>query len=101
MADETQDVPTFFANIVTSNLTTDELSMELRRVDRPHKQFVKAQAEGQPLIIIAAPTPEEIMSHPPVARIVVTFSAAKMLKQYLDVALPRAEEARKIGGQIE
>jgi hypothetical protein len=28
--------PTFFANIVTSNLNPDELTMEFRRFDLPH-----------------------------------------------------------------
>jgi len=101
MADsDAQGVPTYHSNIVTSNLTTDDLTIELRRVDLPHERFLKAQVPGQPLTMIPPPTPADIMALPPVARVVLTYSAARALKQYLDVALPRAEEARRAGTNI-
>ena len=94
------DVPTYYANIVTSNLNADDLTMEFRRIDRPHNKFLDGESSGQPLTIIPPATLGEIMEQQPVARIVLTFSAAKSLKQYLDAALPRAEQARKTGTQI-
>ena len=92
--------PTFFANIVTSNMNPDELTMEFRRFDWPHNLWASFEKPGEPLAIIPPPNVEEIYSTPPVARVTITYAAAKALKQYLDVALPRAEQARKAGINI-
>lgn len=93
-------IPTFYANLVTSNLNTDDLMMEFRRIDRPHSEVISFETPGAPLTIIPPPAPAQILALPPVARVVLTYTAAKMLKDYLDDALPRAEHARKTGTNI-
>jgi hypothetical protein len=93
--DREEGVPTHYANIATSLLTADELVMELRRVDKPHRDVVK-ETSGLATIVPPA-TPAEILSHEPIARVVLTFTAAKALKEYLDSTLPRIEEMRKTG----
>jgi|KBSSwiStaDraftv2_1062776.scaffolds.fasta_scaffold85456_3 hypothetical protein len=93
-------IPTFYANIVTSNLSTDDLTMEFRRIDRPHNEVMSLETPGAPLTIIPPPGPAQILALPPVARVVLTYTAAKVLKDYLDGALPRAEQARKMGTNI-
>ncbi len=90
--------PTYFGNFVTSNLNTDELVVELRRIMKPHRETAKP---GESLSIIPALTPEEIFSHDPIVRVVMTFTAAKGLKEYLDTALPRIEESRRTGKPLQ
>lgn len=92
--------PTFFANIVTSNLNPDDITLEFRRVDKPHADTARSQAVGTPLVLVSGPTAEEIFATPPVARVVLTFSAVKSLKEYLDIAVPKAEHARKTGTNV-
>jgi len=92
--------PTFFANIVTSNMNPDELTMEFRSFDLPHHLGASIEKAGEPLTIVPPPKLEEIYSTSPIARITITYSAAKALKEYLDVALPRAERARQAGTSI-
>jgi hypothetical protein len=86
------EIPTFYANIVTSNLNVDEMTMELRWFAQPHRGRVK---EGTGVTTVPPASPEELMAVEPVARVVLTFSAVKALKQYLDQALPVTENARK------
>ena len=50
--------------------------------------------------MIPPPKVEQIYSMPPVARVTITYSAAKALKEYLDIAIPRAEQARRTGSDI-
>jgi hypothetical protein len=90
-----QGPPTYYANVVTSLLTADELTMELRRLDRPHRDISKQGLA--PTAILPPVPPAEIMNLDPIARVVLTFQAAKALKEYLDGALPRMEVARKTG----
>jgi hypothetical protein len=92
--------PTYFANIVTSNMTTDELTLEFRRFDQPHFVAASLEKSGETVTIIPPPRIEDIFATAPVARITITYAAAKTLKEYLDVVLPRAERARKAGTNI-
>lgn len=89
---ERHDPPTFHANIVTSNLNVDEMTMELRWYTRPHSGVIKAGAGPVP---IPAATAEEVMAVEPVAKVSLTFSAVKALKEYLDQAFPEIEKNRK------
>ena len=94
MPEETgrHEPPTYFANIVTSNLNVDELVMELRRFVAAHRDFLKV---GEELIPVPPVTMEEILKLEPIARVVLSFTAAKALKQSLDQALPEIEKLRK------
>lgn len=93
--DRQEGIPTHYANIATSLLTADELIMELRRVDKAHRDIVNTSSLES--VIVPPATPEEILNHEPIARVVLTFSAAKALKDYLDNTLPRIEELRRSG----
>jgi hypothetical protein len=89
--------PTYYANFVTSVLTADDLVMELRRFDRPHRE-----SSSSGLYTLLSPVAlADIMNREPVARVVMTFSAAKALKDYLNNALPRIEEVRKTGEPLQ
>jgi hypothetical protein len=95
--------PTFYANFVTSILTVDDLVMELRRVDRTHREMLSTMTAAPvtaPFIPLPSITPADIMALEPIARVVLSFSAAKALKEYLDNALPAAEESRRTGKPI-
>ena len=84
--------PTFFANVVTSNLFPDELVIEFRRVLQEHKVVFDPKSTGiQPV----KPLPvEAIYAIPPVARVVLTFSAAQSLRDYLNSTIPTMEKQR-------
>lgn len=92
-------MPTYYANFVTSVLTADDLVMELRRFDRPHRE-IGPPAAGTYTVLLP-PTPRDILNQEPIARVVMTFSAARALKDYLDATLPRIEEARKSGKPVQ
>lgn len=94
------EVPTYHANVVTSNLTVDELMLELRKVFIPHTELIKMKPAGQGLIAVPPPTPEQIMQSELVAKIVLTYSAAKQLKTYLDNALPKIEQ-RRLSNEVQ
>jgi hypothetical protein len=86
------NAPTFFANIVTSNLFTDELVMEFRRYIQEHKDVFDSQASGiQP---VKPPKEAEIYAVAPVARVILTFSAAQALRDYLVTTIPTIEKLR-------
>ena len=94
-ANNQQQPPTYYANVVTSILNVDELVLELRRVLVPHRDTMKASADK--IVVIPPITPEQMMREEPLARVVITFTAAKGLKEYLDQTVPRIEDARKKG----
>lgn len=89
-----QEPPTYFANVVTMLLNVDGMTMELRQYLPPHKDLLKAVGELTP---IPPPTHEDVYKVQPVARVFLTFSAARALKAYLDQALPQMETARRAG----
>ncbi len=96
MADQpsSHEPTTFFGNFVTANINSDELVLEVRDVRLPHKDTLKGAA-GASVVDVPAPTPEQIYAIEPVARIVLTFTTAKFLKNFLDNAFPTAEKNRK------
>jgi len=84
--------PTYFANVVTLNITVDEVVIELRRFFQAHKDLA---LDTQALKPISAPSPDEIFKLEPIARVVLTFSTAKALMQLLDQAVPQFEQKRR------
>jgi hypothetical protein len=85
------EVPTYHANIATSNLNADEMTMELRWYTPQHKDWMQP---GSGVTIIPAPSAEQVMAIEPVARVSLTFNAVRALKQYLDKAFPEIEKSR-------
>ncbi len=85
------DFPIYHANIVTSNLNADEMTMELRWIAPHHKDWMKA---GTGVTQIPPPSVEDVMATEPVARVSLTFNAVRALKQYLDQAFPEIEKSR-------
>jgi len=96
-AEREQPPPTYYANFATSALNADELVMELRRINKPHREILRPDAGPGPFTVIPPIEPAEIMSSEPIARVVLTFTAAKALKQYLHNTLPAIEESRRTG----
>ena len=94
MPEETgrHEPPTYFANLVTMNLNVDEMVMEFRRFIQAHRDFPKG---SEKLIPLEPPKPEELLNLEPIARVVLSFTAAKSIKAYLDQALPQIEKQRK------
>lgn len=88
------DPPTFYANIVTMNLNADELTIELRRYFALHRDHVAGIAIG--IKSLPPPSAKELLEVDPIARVVVTYSAAKALKEYLEQAFPEIEKLRKV-----
>jgi len=69
--------------------------MEIRQYLPPHRDLLAAKAPG--MVTMPPPNPEEVFKLVPVARVVLSFSAVRALKVYLDQALPQMETARKVG----
>lgn len=89
----THEPPIYFANLVTTILNVDELTMEFRRYISSHMDLLKTPS--QQVKLIPPPSPQEITQLEPVARVVLTFTAAKALKQQLDQVFPQIEQQRK------
>jgi hypothetical protein len=81
--------PTHYANFVTVSVDPDVAYLELRRIVRPHRDML-AQT-------LAAPEPatEAIYAQEPIARVVLTYTAAKALQASLNEVLPKMERARR------
>jgi hypothetical protein len=92
--------PTYFGNFATTTLNTDELVLELRRIMKPHRETMKPGSANAPSIIPPLAI-EEIMREEAVVRVVMTFTAAKALKEYLDNVMPRVEESRQTGKPLQ
>ena len=88
------DPPTFYANIVTMNLNVDELTIEFRRYLPAHGGLIESLAAGG-LKPLPPPSLKEIAELEPIARVVLTYMAAKSLKEYLDQAFPPTVELRR------
>lgn len=91
-----QEPPTYFANVVTSMLNVDGMTMEFRQYLPLHKELFKAPT-SELVVWIPPATAEDLYNVQPVARVVLTFTAVRQLKAYLDQALPRMETARTAG----
>jgi len=86
--------PTYYANWVTLTVNTDELVIELRRIDRPHRETAS-------MPVIPGAKPEEVLLRDPIARVVMTYTAAKSLREYLNNTMPRVEASRKTGEPLK
>jgi hypothetical protein len=97
MADDSKDVPMYSANYVQLSLGTDELVIELRRL------LPKFQAQPTPstavpgLTMMGAYSAQEALAVTPMARVALTFSAVRALKDFLDKAFPAKSDERKKG----
>lgn len=87
-----QEVVTYYANIVTANAFPDEVILEFRRFLRPHREIFETIGPGKP---IPAPDDATLYKTPPIARVVLTFSAAKAMVDHLAKTIPLAEAQRK------
>lgn len=87
--------PTYFANVATMVLNVDGMTIELRQYLPPHKDLFKLV--GNEVRPIPPPTWDDLYKVQPVARVVLTFTAVRALKAYLDQTLPQMENARKTG----
>lgn len=83
-----QEPPTYFANIVTLQVNADETVLEFRRSMTPQREQLKMQPFEE-VVSIPPPTPEKVFEVDPVARVVLTFSAAEALRANLNNMLPR------------
>ena len=88
------DPPAFYANVITMNLNVDELMIELRRYLPPHKNYI-SDLGAEPLKPLAPPSSKEITELEQIARVVLTYSAAKALMEYLVKAFPPTEDQRR------
>ena len=88
-----EEPPTHYANSVTTSVDPDVVYIELRRFIRSHLEMYRASKGDEP-----APLADEtVYQEPPVARIVLTYTAAKNLLANLTDLLPKMEAARKGG----
>jgi len=96
MAEETKrsEPPTFFANVLTMNLNVDEMVIELRQYHPDHRALMGAGTGEKPVPVPPA-TQKDLLGVEPVARVVLTFTAVRTLKQYLDAAFPPTEQVRR------
>ncbi len=100
--DSVGDIPTFFGNIATTQLNLDEFVIEIRRYITPHKEsLLRAGNQKGTVIHIPPPKPEDIIRAEPIARVVLTFTAAMGLKAYLDEALPQILKQRQEQGGMK
>ena len=86
--------PTYFANIATVHVTSDEVSIECRRILVPHAKLARLAKVSPP---VPALTEEELYTEQPVAKIVLTFTAAKSLRDNLNNLVGQFEKQRKEG----
>ncbi len=87
--------PIYYANFATAQWTVDELILELRRFTPAHREIVKTASTD--LVKTPPPGVDQIMKTEPLATVILTFTAAKSLLDYLHKAHPLVEEARKTG----
>ena len=84
--------PTFFANIVTVSVDPDVVYVELRRYIVPHASLHKSARVAPPT---SPPTDEAIYAEAPIARVVLTYAAARALQNNLNEMIPKMQNARK------
>ncbi len=87
--------PIFYANFVTVSVDPDVLYLELRRYMVPHATMYSSSRSGQQ----APPIRDEVIyAEDPVARVVLTYSAAKTLQGSLNELIPKMQNARREAG---
>jgi len=87
-----EEIVTYHANIATANVFPDQVIIEFRSFLRSHKEVFDTLGPGKP---IPAPDATTLYKSPPIARVVLTFSAAKGLMEYLQKTVPVVEAQRK------
>ncbi|MGH2362465.1 MAG: hypothetical protein ACRDGM_18225 [bacterium] len=87
--------PTFYGNIATAQINTDELVLEIRSIRLPHSKI--GQSSEAPMIDVPPVTPQEAFSVEPVARVVLTFNAARSLQSFLVTAIATMDQRRRGG----
>lgn len=97
MEPEKPQPPTFYANVVTMILNVDEFTVELRCYLPAHKEQMAKLSAADVLKPLPPPSPNELMELEPIARVVLTYSAAKALMEYLVKAFPPTEDLRRKG----
>jgi hypothetical protein len=86
------DPPTFYGNIATVHVNVDEVSIEVRRILIPHGTLWRQSQGKEPATVWSD---DEVYKYPPIAKIVLTFLAAKQLRETLNTMFPSIEEQRK------
>ena len=83
--------PTFYANVVTASVDPDAVYLELRRLIIPHRDMYANTKTGG----AAPPSDEATYALDPIARVVITYTAAKALQATLNELVPKMQLARK------
>jgi hypothetical protein len=89
---EPVESPTFFANISTIHVTLDEVSIEFRRIMKSHKELSEAAKGGTE---VPAFTEQDLYGTPAIAKVVLTFLAARALRDNLNSLMANFEQLRK------
>jgi hypothetical protein len=89
---EPVEPPTFFANMATIHVTLDEVSIEFRRVMKAHKELAEAAKGGTDVPPL---TEQDLYASPPIAKVVLTFLAARVLRDNLNNLMAQFEQMRK------
>jgi hypothetical protein len=76
-------------------VTVDEAVLEFRRLTLPHKE-IKMEPAGS-VTVIPAPTHDQAMAVEPIARVVLTYTAAQALRDTLGNMLAPVDKARRAG----
>ncbi len=84
--------PTFYANVVTASVDPDVVYLELRRYITPHRDMYRMT---QPAGEVPAISGEAVYAIDPVARVVLTYTAARLLQQNLNDLIPKMVSARR------
>jgi hypothetical protein len=85
--------PVFHANIATIRVNAEQVTVEFRDIDMEHSDAWRRSEKGtKPIPPL---TDDEIYAIPPVARVVMTYTAAKYLQANLNTLMPQVEEWRK------
>lgn len=85
--------PTFYTNVVTVHVTLDEVSLEGRRYMPGHEEIWRVSKGGKE----PGPVPDDatVYREAPIVKVVMTFTAAKALRDTLQALLPQMETVRK------
>ncbi|HEY6418511.1 MAG TPA: DUF5678 domain-containing protein [Candidatus Binataceae bacterium] len=87
-----KEAPTIYANIVISKLNVNEMTMELNCFAKPDKG---SGQKGPVITNVPVESDEDVLAREPIARVILTFSAAQELKRSLDLAMPKIEQLRR------
>ncbi len=85
--------PVYYANVVTVHVSVDEVTLECRRYMPEHKEIWRLTQGGKQAP--PALTDEQVYNVPPVAKVVMTFTAARLLRDNLTELLQQIEQQRK------